>query len=108
MERCGSACVRKMNGSTCAQFARNLAVAATHSLPARAFVGRWPKSKKKVWRKLVQPLSAPASPDGVLLVDKDEGITSHDGVALGRRKLGTKKIEKFGKPDPIATELLLV
>src|SRR5262249_20327618 len=108
MERCGSACVRKMNGWTCAQFARNWAVAATHSLPARAFVERWPKSKKKFWRKLVQPLSAPASPDGVLLVDKAEGMTSHDVVAVARRKLGTKKIGHCGTLDPIATGLLLL
>src|SRR5262245_56935727 len=108
MEGCGSACVRKMNGSTCAQFARNLAVADTHSQPVRAVVERLPKSKKNVCRKLFQPLSAPASPDGVLLVDKAEGMTSHDVVALARRKLGTKKIGHCGTLDPIATGLLLL
>jgi hypothetical protein len=56
-----------------ARFARNLAAAVTHSLPVRACAERWRKSKKKFWRKLVKPLSAPASPDGVLLVDKAEG-----------------------------------
>jgi tRNA pseudouridine55 synthase len=56
----------------------------------------------------VKPLSAAASPDGVLLVDKAEGMTSHDVVALARRKLGTKKIGHCGTLDPIATGLLLL
>ncbi len=40
----------------------------------------------------MKPLSVPASPDGVLLVDKAEGMTSHDVVALVRRQLGTKRL----------------
>jgi len=49
-----------------------------------------------------------ANPDGVLLVDKAEGMTSHDVVALARRKLGTKKIGHCGTLDPAATGLLLL
>ena len=56
----------------------------------------------------MKPLSAPASPDGVLLVDKAEGMTSHDVVALARQKLGTKRIGHCGTLDPIATGLLLL
>ncbi|HEY4270843.1 MAG TPA: tRNA pseudouridine(55) synthase TruB [Candidatus Udaeobacter sp.] len=56
----------------------------------------------------MNPLSAPASLDGVLLVDKAEGMTSHDVVALARRQLGTKKIGHCGTLDPIATGLLLL
>src|SRR5437763_11138331 len=108
MERCASACAPKTNGWMCARFARNLAAAATHSLPVRACTERWRKSKKKFWRKLVKPLSPPASPDGVLLVDKAGGMTSHDVVALARRQLGTKKIGHCGTLDPIATGLLLL
>jgi tRNA pseudouridine55 synthase len=52
--------------------------------------------------------SLSASPDGVLLVDKAEGMTSHDVVALARRKLGTQKIGHCGTLDPIATGLLLL
>ena len=52
--------------------------------------------------------SISASPDGVLLVDKAEEMTSHDVVALTRRKLGTKKIGHCGTLDPIATGLLLL
>src|SRR5919108_5301337 len=53
-------------------------------------------------------MSSAASPDGVLLVDKAEGMTSHDVVALVRRKLGIKKVGHCGTLDPIATGLLLL
>jgi tRNA pseudouridine55 synthase len=46
--------------------------------------------------------------DGVLLVDKAEGMTSHDVVALVRRKLAIKKVGHCGTLDPIATGLLLL
>jgi len=46
--------------------------------------------------------------DGVLLVDKAEGMTSHDVVALLRRTLEMKKIGHCGTLDPIATGLLLL
>jgi len=49
-----------------------------------------------------------ATPDGVLLVDKAEGMTSHDVVALIRRKLEMKKVGHCGTLDPIATGLLLL
>ena len=48
------------------------------------------------------------TPDGVLLVDKAEGMTSHDVVALVRRRLGIKKVGHCGTLDPIATGLLLL
>jgi len=49
-----------------------------------------------------------SNPDGVLLVDKAEGMTSHDVVALVRRKLEIKKVGHCGTLDPIATGLLLL
>ena len=52
--------------------------------------------------------SSTATPDGVLLVDKAEGMTSHDVVAVLRRKLEIKKIGHCGTLDPIATGLLLL
>ena len=52
--------------------------------------------------------SLAATPDGVLLVDKAEGMTSHDVVALIRRKLQIKKVGHCGTLDPIATGLLLL
>lgn len=52
--------------------------------------------------------SLAVSPDGILLVDKAEGMTSHDVVALVRRQLGIKKVGHCGTLDPIATGLLLL
>lgn len=53
-------------------------------------------------------LSVATAPDGVLLVDKADGMTSHDVVALVRRQLGIKKVGHCGTLDPIATGLLLI
>src|SRR5436305_8716714 len=53
-------------------------------------------------------MSLPATPDGVLLVDKAAGMTSHDVVALVRRKLEIRKVGHCGTLDPIATALLLL
>src|SRR5882757_2709783 len=53
-------------------------------------------------------MSFPQTPDGVLLVDKAEGMTSHDVVALVRRKLQIRKVGHCGTLDPIATGLLLI
>ena len=46
--------------------------------------------------------------DGVLIVDKAPGMTSHDVVAIVRRALNTKKIGHCGTLDPLATGLLIV
>lgn len=46
--------------------------------------------------------------DGVLLVDKAPGMTSHDVVAVTRRAMGTRKVGHCGTLDPLATGLLLV
>ncbi|PYJ51558.1 MAG: tRNA pseudouridine(55) synthase TruB [Verrucomicrobia bacterium] len=92
--------------STFVPSARSLAVAGILSRRARAYAGRSLKSKRKSWRKLVKSLNP--TPDGVLLVDKAEGMTSHDVVALIRRRLGIKKVGHCGTLDPIATGLLLL
>jgi tRNA pseudouridine55 synthase len=46
--------------------------------------------------------------DGVLLVDKPAGMTSHDVVAVARRALGTRRIGHTGTLDPFATGLLIL
>ncbi len=46
--------------------------------------------------------------DGLILVDKPAGATSHDVVARIRRILGIKRVGHFGTLDPLATGLLLV
>ena len=46
--------------------------------------------------------------DGVLLVNKPAGITSHDVVAAVRRATRVKRVGHTGTLDPMATGLLLV
>lgn len=46
--------------------------------------------------------------DGVLLIDKPVGVTSHDVVARVRRSLGGAKTGHAGTLDPFASGLLLV
>ena len=44
--------------------------------------------------------------DGVLVVDKPAGMTSHDVVAWARRLLGVRRIGHVGTLDPLATGVL--
>ena len=46
--------------------------------------------------------------DGVLLVDKPAGITSHDVVDRIRRHFGFRKVGHCGTLDPAATGLLII
>lgn len=48
------------------------------------------------------------SVDGVALVAKPAGITSHDAVDAVRRALGTRKVGHAGTLDPMATGLLVM
>src|SRR6266851_1443627 len=90
----------------CAPSAKNLAAADMFWRRERVFAAHSLRSKRKFWRKFV--VLSVAIPDGVLLVDKAEGMTSHDVVALARRQLGIRKIGHCGTLDPIATGLLLL
>ena len=47
-------------------------------------------------------------PEGLLLVDKPGGMTSHDVVDVVRRRLGTRKVGHAGTLDPMATGLLVL
>ena len=44
--------------------------------------------------------------DGVLVIDKPEGLTSHDVVMAARRLFGEKRIGHTGTLDPLATGVL--
>lgn len=46
--------------------------------------------------------------DGLLLIDKPRGITSHDAVDEVRRALGVRKVGHAGTLDPSATGLLVM
>jgi tRNA pseudouridine55 synthase len=45
---------------------------------------------------------------GILLVDKPQGITSHDVVSRVRKAAGTRKVGHAGTLDPMATGLLVI
>jgi len=51
---------------------------------------------------------ADQGPQGIALVDKPAGWTSHDVVAKARGKLGTRKVGHAGTLDPSATGLLVL
>src|SRR5262245_18322663 len=44
--------------------------------------------------------------DGVLIIDKPEGMTSHDVVKAIRKKFNTSKVGHLGTLDPMATGVL--
>ena len=46
--------------------------------------------------------------DGILIIDKPEGLTSHDVVARVRRILGTKRVGHTGTLDPFATGVMVL
>jgi tRNA pseudouridine55 synthase len=46
--------------------------------------------------------------DGAVFIDKPEGVTSHDVVAVVRRALDTRRVGHTGTLDPFATGLLVL
>ncbi|MBK5238732.1 MAG: tRNA pseudouridine(55) synthase TruB [Actinomycetales bacterium] len=54
------------------------------------------------------PKSSIDAPNGILLVDKPQGLTSHDVVARTRKKADTRKVGHAGTLDPMATGLLIL
>lgn len=56
------------------------------------------------------PADGPAAerPEGVAVVDKPSGWTSHDVVARSRRLLGTRRVGHAGTLDPSATGVLVL
>lgn len=46
--------------------------------------------------------------DGILVIDKPSGITSHDVINTVRKKLHTRKVGHTGTLDPLATGVLIV
>ena len=49
-----------------------------------------------------------AAPNGLVVIDKPVGMTSHDVVARIRRLVGTRKVGHAGTLDPMATGVLVV
>lgn len=54
------------------------------------------------------PPRRPTAPDGLLVVDKPAGWTSHDVVGRVRRLAGTRKVGHAGTLDPMATGVLVL
>src|ERR1700690_4590000 len=50
----------------------------------------------------------PASIDGILVIDKPRGKTSHDVVETVRRLVGFRQIGHLGTLDPLATGVLVL
>ena len=50
--------------------------------------------------------AVPSGPEGILILDKPAGITSHDCVSRIRRLYRTKKVGHAGTLDPMATGVL--
>src|SRR6266487_3703862 len=46
--------------------------------------------------------------DGIFIIDKPEGVTSHDVVQAVRKKFKTSKVGHLGTLDPLATGVLPV
>ncbi|MFP3713592.1 tRNA pseudouridine(55) synthase TruB [Puerhibacterium sp. TATVAM-FAB25] len=55
-----------------------------------------------------RPPRRPTAPDGLLVVDKPAGWTSHDVVGRVRRLAGTRRVGHAGTLDPMATGVLVV
>ena len=46
--------------------------------------------------------------NGLIIFDKEKGITSHDLVYKVRKKTGIKKVGHAGTLDPMATGVLII
>jgi tRNA pseudouridine55 synthase len=57
---------------------------------------------------LPPPVRRPTAADGLVVVDKPAGLTSHDVVARMRRLAGTRKVGHAGTLDPMATGVLVL
>lgn len=47
-------------------------------------------------------------PDGLIVIDKPQGVTSHDVVAAVRSVLHVKRVGHAGTLDPMATGVLVI
>jgi tRNA pseudouridine55 synthase len=58
--------------------------------------------------RAARPKGPTTAAEGLLLVDKPAGVSSHDVVAVARRALREKRIGHAGTLDPFATGLLIL
>lgn len=67
-----------------------------------------PARKEMPWGSLPRPADDAEPFSGLLCIDKDSGVTSHDIVGAIRRLAGTRKVGHAGTLDPMATGVLCV
>jgi tRNA pseudouridine55 synthase len=72
---------------------------------------RFPESTTEVSETATEPASAAVQagpPEGIVIIDKPAGWTSHDVVSRIRRLAGTRRVGHAGTLDPMATGVLVV
>jgi tRNA pseudouridine55 synthase len=67
---------------------------------------RSPNHQSQIASQSPNHQSANREMDGILIIDKPSGLTSHDVVAAARRVLGQRRIGHTGTLDPLATGVL--
>src|SRR5258708_6759641 len=82
------------------------AAAVISSRPERGFAARSQKCGPR--QSITSAMKSLSTLDGLLLVDKEAPMTSHDVVATVRQRLGVQKVGHCGTLDPFATGLLLI
>ncbi|MGB2706482.1 MAG: tRNA pseudouridine(55) synthase, partial [Candidatus Omnitrophota bacterium] len=53
-------------------------------------------------------MSTTGSSEGIILIDKPSGMTSHDVVDFIRKRFGYRKVGHAGTLDPMASGLLII
>src|SRR3954469_21298963 len=100
--------------SSCASLLRSSSRKTTPSPAPRASSRFWPTSRSRIplpeveATKTERSADAGAAVEGLLLVDKPAGMTSHDVVQHVRRIFGQRSIGHLGTLDPFATGLLVL
>src|SRR3954469_7632734 len=100
--------------SSCASLLRSSSRKTTPSPAPRASSRFWPTSRSRIPLPEVEATKTERSADpgapveGLLLVDKPAGMTSHDVVQHVRRIFGERSIGHLGTLDPFATGLLIL
>ena len=105
-----SACARSTT-STCAWSRTSSAAAATRTPPASPSRAGSTDVQPRIVERLVRAVDEGLTDtsdrmNGVLVVDKPSGPTSHDVVGRVRRAIGERRIGHTGTLDPLATGVL--
>lgn len=67
-----------------------------------------PQTQVSKKARLEVPRASETADDGLLIIDKPAGVTSHDVVSATRRLAATRKVGHAGTLDPMATGMLVI